>query len=220
MFSLWVAAGVATGDVPHRLYRDSVHLQSSPDLEVLLQTLESELHFAVASNARSTLFVHAGVVGWQGHGILLPGASRSGKSSLVAALVRAGADYYSDEYAIVDGQGHVLPYAKPLLLRVPEDGLGPVGLQSCGRRVGTRPLLVSLIVSTHYSPGAHFEPDVRGPSRGLMVLIANTVLIRARPRFALDHLMPIANGATTLEGVRGDADEAAAWLLRYKDPGR
>jgi hypothetical protein len=220
VFSLAVAAGVATDDAPHRLYRDSALLQSSPDLEVLLERLESDLHFAVASNARASLFVHAGVVGWRGRTILLPGPSMSGKSSLVAALLRAGAEYYSDEYAIIDGQGHVHPYPKPLLLRLPEGGRGPTGPQSHGCRIGTRPLHASLIVSTRYSPGGHFAPGVRSPSRGLMILIANTIVIRERPRFALDHLMPIADGATILEGVRGDADEAAVWLLRYQDPGK
>ena len=215
VFSLAMAAGVATDDAPHRLYEDSALLQSSPDLEVLLRRLESVLHFTVATHARASLFVHAGVVGWQGRTILLPGPSMSGKSSLVAALLRAGADYYSDEYAIVDAQGHVHPYAKPLKLRSPEGEGGPAGPHSHGGRVGTRPLPASVIVSTHYSPGAHFAPTMRGPSRGLMILIANTILIRERPRFALDRLVPIADGATTLEGVRGDADEAAAWLLRF-----
>ena len=220
VFSLALAAGIATSDAPHRLYEDSALLQSSPDLEVLLRRLESVLHFAVASHARSSLFVHAGVVGWRGHAILLPGPSMSGKSSLVAALLRAGAVYYSDEYAVVDGQGRVGPYAKPLLLRKSDDGRPPDGPASRGGPVGAQALPASLIVATHYSAGAHFAPVVRGQSRGLMTLIANTVVVRERPRFALDHLMPIARGATTLEGVRGAADEAAAWLLRFADMNR
>jgi hypothetical protein len=219
VFSLAVASGAAADGPSHHLYRDSTLLESSPDLDVLLHRLESELHFAVASNARAALFVHAGVVAWQGRAILLPGPSRSGKSSLVAALLRGGASYYSDEYAIIDGEGRVHPYAKPLVLRGPEGEHGQAILPLDGRQVGTTPMLASLIVSTRYSPGEHFDPAVRGPSRGLMILVANTLLIRDRPQFALDHLMPIANGATTLEGVRGDADEAADWLLGYGNTG-
>jgi hypothetical protein len=219
VFSLIEKDSVGPGDAPHCLFLDRVLLQSSPDLEPLMRRLESELHFAVASNARASLFVHAGVVGWQDQAILLPGPSMSGKSSLVAALLRAGADYYSDEYAIIDSQGRVHPYAKPLLLREPEAECQSGGGYSRRGQVGTRPMHASLIVSTRYSPGAHFAPAVRGPSRGLMILVANTLLIRERPRFALDHLMPIAGGATTLEGIRGDADETAALLLRYQKPG-
>jgi hypothetical protein len=213
-FALSVGAGRAGGNAVHSLYRDSALLESSNDLELVLQRLESELHFAVASHARSSLFVHAGVVGWQGKAILIPGRSMSGKTTLVAALLRAGAEYYSDEYAVIDAQGQVHPYPKPLGLRTP--GNGPrraTRLQSVSRRVGTRPLPAGMIVSTSYSPGARFAPVVRGPSRGLMVLVANTVVIRQRPRFALDRLTPIADAAITLEGLRGDADQVAAWLL-------
>jgi hypothetical protein len=217
VFSLSLAAGVATDDAPHRLYRDSALLQSSPDVEALQRRLESVLHFAVASHARASLFVHAGVVGWRNHTILLPGPSMIGKSSLVAALLRAGADYYSDEYAIIGAQGHVGPYPKPLLLRRSDDERTPPGPHAHRDRVGTLPLPASLIVSTRYSAGASFAPVTCSPSRGLMILVANTIVVRERPRFALDHLMPIARGATTLEGVRGDADEAAAWLLRFAE---
>jgi hypothetical protein len=216
VFSLVVAPGIGTGDAAHRLYRDSALLQSSPDLQPLLKQLESELHFAVASNARSWLFVHAGVVAWRGRTILLPGRSMSGKSSLVAALLRAGAEYYSDEYAVIDRPARVHPYARPLSLRGLEGQLEQAPRQSQGGRVGTEPLPVHLIVSTRYSPGQRFDPVVREPSHGLMILIANTVVVRARPRFALDHLMPVAQSATTLEGLRGEADEAAAWLLHYR----
>ena len=44
-------------------------------------------------------------------------ASHVGKSTLVTALLRAGATYYSDEYAVIDGRGQVYPYARRLSLR-------------------------------------------------------------------------------------------------------
>ena len=216
-FSLVVTDDVVAGAASHRLYRDSTLLQSSRRLEPLLKRLESELHFTVALHARSSLFVHAGVVGWRGRAIVLPGRSMSGKSSLVAALLRAGAAYYSDEYVVVDGEGRIHPYPKPLSIRVPGGGTRRTTPASIGCIVGRRPLHASLIVSTRYSRGERFEPEERGPSCGLMVLIANTIVIRERPRFALDHLMPIARRARVLEGVRGDADEAATWLLRHLD---
>ena len=80
-----------------RLSLNSTELQSSSNFEDLLDRFESELHFQVAVHSRHSLFVHAGVVGWQGRAILIPGRSRTGKTSLVAALALAGAEYYSDE---------------------------------------------------------------------------------------------------------------------------
>ena len=235
---------VVADDAPHRLYRESDLLQASRHLEPLLKRLESDrplhggvarprvalrppllkrlesdLHFTVASHARASLFVHAGVVGWRGRAIVLPGRSMSGKSSLVAALLRAGAAYYSDEYAVIDGKGRIHPYAKPIGLRAPGGGTRQIAPGSIGCKVGTRPLHPALIVSTRYSRGQRFEPEERSPSRALMVLIANTIVIRERPRFALDHLMPVVREARILEGVRGDADAAATWLLRHQDAG-
>jgi hypothetical protein len=43
--------------------------------------------------------------------MVLPGKSFAGKTTLVAALVRAGAEYWSDEYAVLDANGDVHPYA-------------------------------------------------------------------------------------------------------------
>ena len=197
----------------HRLYRGSALLGSWRRRRPLFKRLESALQFAVACNARSSLFVHAGVVGWRGRAILLPGRSMSGKSTLVAALVRAGAEYYSDEYALVDDQGRVHPYPRPLKLREPQ------GVQKIApERVGVKPLRAALVVSTRYSEGERFEPQERRPASGMMFLMANTVLALERPRFALERLIPMARDATILEG-RGEADEAAAWLLRHPDLG-
>ncbi len=86
-------------------------------LEAALRIFESDLQLYVADMAPDRVFVHAGVVVCQGRGILLPGRSFSGKSTLVAELIRAGAEYYSDEYAVLDSTGSVHPYPRPLSIR-------------------------------------------------------------------------------------------------------
>src|SRR5262249_55268360 len=74
-------------------------------LERLLRRLRSDIDLQVAQHARDGLCVHAGVVGWRGYAIVIPGRTMTGKSNLVAALVRLGARYYSDEYAVIDDEG-------------------------------------------------------------------------------------------------------------------
>src|ERR1051326_6942658 len=91
----------------NRLYVGAARIARTMDLHELYQILESDLQLHVAEMARRCLFVHAGVVGWGGRALVIPGRSFSGKSTLVAALVRAGATYYSDEYAVFDAQGRV-----------------------------------------------------------------------------------------------------------------
>src|SRR5437867_5211182 len=104
------------------LYADAMRLARSLEVPEVLRALESDIQLYVAAGARRRLFVHAGVIGWRGRAIVIPGRSGSGKTSLVAALVRAGATYYSDEFAVFDEQGRVYPYARPLSIRE-DDGL-------------------------------------------------------------------------------------------------
>src|SRR5438445_462151 len=99
------------------LYAGPARLARTKELEELFEPLESDLQMFVAEWARRRVFVHAGVVGWRGQAIVIPGMTFSGKSTLVAALVRAGATYYSDEYAVFDAQGRVHPYPRRLAIR-------------------------------------------------------------------------------------------------------
>ncbi len=104
------------------LYADAGRLGRSMDLDEVLSSLERDLRIYVAERERRRVFVHAGVVGWQGRAIVIPGASHSGKSSLVAALVRAGATYYSDDYAVFDARGRVHPFPTALSIREGTNG--------------------------------------------------------------------------------------------------
>ena len=107
LFSLWL------GDVDGRagirryslLYAGILRRARTFDVEDALQTLEAEMRQAVAAGARPWVFVHAGVVGFQGRAILVPGRSGAGKSTLISELVRAGATYYSDEFAVLNQKG-------------------------------------------------------------------------------------------------------------------
>jgi hypothetical protein len=180
----------------------------------ILSELGSALDFQVAAHARSFLFVHAGVVGWRGRVLVIPGRSCSGKSSLVTALIEAGAEYWSDEYALFDAQGQVHPYPRPLRLREPAGGVRRVTAEALGASVGTGPAPMGWVLSTSYVPGASFAPECRRPGRGLMELLGNCLVVRDRPHEVVDALALASRGATVFEGVRGEAPAAARWLLR------
>src|SRR5436309_11058754 len=91
-------------------------------LDVALGLLDQQVRLHIAYTARDWIFVHAGTVAVDGRAIVLPGRSFSGKTSLVAALVQTGATYFSDEYAVVDPEGRVHPYPRPLSIRTPDGG--------------------------------------------------------------------------------------------------
>lgn len=64
------------------------------------------------------LFVHAGVVALEGRGMILVGESGSGKTSTVAALLRRGATYLSDEVALLDPTACVaIPFVVPMAVK-------------------------------------------------------------------------------------------------------
>ena len=200
------------------LYADAYRLSRKMELDDVLKALESDLQLYVAEQARRRVFVHAGVVRWRGQGIVIPGRSLSGKSTLVRELVKAGATYYSDEYAVCDSQGRVHPYPKPLSLRENGDGrpkpLGAKAMEGIGRP-GVKPLPVGLIVVTKYRPGARWRPRQLSPGRSVMALLKHTVSARRQPRVAFTTLRQAVSGsgALVLQGARGEADEMVESLL-------
>jgi hypothetical protein len=192
-------------------------LASGVSLAELLRVLESDLHFQVAVRARTGLFVHAGAVGHNGLAIVIPGPSRSGKTSLVAALVRAGAAYYSDEYAVLDADGRVQPYAKPLSLRSGRSvGVG-TPVEALGGCAGTTALPVGMVVWTTYSPGMAWRPRVMSGGQTALALLDSTLVARERPADALRFVKQAVADALGLTGPRGEADDVAPELVRQLD---
>src|SRR4029453_17384113 len=113
----------------------------------------------VAEHAPDHLFVHAGVVGWQGCAIVMPGASFAGKTTLVRVWLEAGATYYSDEFAVLDRAGRVHPFARPLAIRDSSTGVTRrVPVAALGAGTGTTPLPIRLVLVTSYRAGARWRP--------------------------------------------------------------
>jgi hypothetical protein len=188
------------------------------DLEEALAVLEADLRLNVAAAATRRVFVHAGVVAHRGRAIVLPGRSGAGKTTLVAALVRAGATYYSDEFAVLDGRGRVHPFAKPLSVRGAEGKGGrSVTAEELGGVSGTRPLRVGLVVASTYRPGARWRPARLTPGGALLHLVPHTVPVRRRPEASLRSLTAMVEGALVLKGARGEAEALAPLLLETLD---
>jgi hypothetical protein len=200
------------------LYADLTKLSRTFSADEVLEIFESDLQLHVAESARRKVFVHAGVVGWRGHAVLIPGRSLSGKSSLVAELVRAGATYYSDEYAVLDLRGRVHPFPKPLQIR--EAGSArqkKYPVEMFGGRAGVKPLAVGLIIISKYQTGARWRPRTLSAGRGTLELLAHTVSARRQPETALTTLQRAVADATVLKSLRGEAKETAEHILRYLD---
>lgn len=217
VFSVWVDPGGTGAPRPSRVYAGRRRRARTPDLALAFAVLETEIRQSVAASAERRTFVHAGVVGWHGRAILVPGRSRSGKTTLVAELVKAGALYLSDEFAVLDGRGRVHPFAKPLSMR------GPGGCdaharawraEDLGGTIGTRPLPVGLVVLAEHRPGAAWRPERLSRGQAVLEMLAHTVPARLRPESSLAALERAVAGAMVLKGVRGEAADLAPELLR------
>jgi hypothetical protein len=193
---------------------DESSIAGGVDLRLALGVLDAQLRMHIALHAPDHVFVHAGVVGVGERAIVLPGRSFAGKTTLVAALVQAGAEYWSDEYAVLDADGLVHPYPKPLSVRIDDTRVTEERpIESLGGRAGDRPLPVAMIAFTSYRPGAAWTLRPRTAGEGALKLLEHSVAARSRPEQVLAAVRRAATDAAILEGDRGDADEAAGALL-------
>lgn len=218
-YSLWLAPSTRSGRDPfHILYSNQEQLMRSRELDVLVNAFERDVQLTVAQKARKRVFVHAGVVAWRGRAIVIPGKSFAGKSTLVRELVRAGATYYSDEFAVLDPQGNVHPFARQLALRDKNQANQKMSFQELGGKIGKRPIPVGTILVTHYRERARWRPKPLTPGLGALELLANTVTARSGQPIVLEVLTRVARDAKILKSPRGEAGDFAPHLLKQLDP--
>jgi hypothetical protein len=208
-----------TDDVLLNVVLDEQPIAGPVDLRLALGILDAQLRMHIALHAPDHVFVHAGVVGVGGRAIVLPGRSFAGKTTLVAALVQAGAEYWSDEYAVLDTDGLVHPYPKPLSMRIDATrATEERPVESLGGRARDRPLPVALIAFTSYRPAAACALRPCTTGEGAVKLLEHPVAARSRPEQVLAAVRRATTDAVVLEGDREDADEAASALLSWQSP--
>jgi hypothetical protein len=217
LFSVWLGAPGRKVRRYSLVYAGILRRARTFVREEALQALEAELRQAVAAGARRRVFVHAGVVGWRGRAIVIPGRSGAGKTTLVAELVRAGATYHSDEFAVLDASGRVHPFAKPLSIRQGDGATVNTPVEALGGRAGAGPLRPILFALASHRPQARWRPDRLSPGQSLLALLAHTVPVRRRPRASLRALEAAISAAVVVRGNRGEARETAHALLRAVD---
>jgi len=120
----------------------------------LVLALIRVLDDAVIQSLAGLRAVRTGTVVWDGRALLIPGVTHAGKSTLVAELLRRGATYFSDKYALIDSEGRVHPYPRPLLLRNGWPEQFPVVPVECNTSVGYAPAPIGWILSLEYQPAS------------------------------------------------------------------
>lgn len=201
-------------DANHGLYLGNSIVEAFSDIDETLDALWQSIHLRIGTYARDRIFVHAGVVGWNGRAIVMPGRTHAGKSTLVNAMVETGATYYSDEFAVIDPEGRVAPYPRALTLRgETRQSAQHLSARSLGWREALPVLPVGAVVVTSFRPGTEWDATQQGPGLTVLDLFANTVSARTNTLLACTTLARAAEGAMCFKGPRGEARIAADAIL-------
>ncbi len=175
--------------------------------------VESRLHMHLAETTRQAVYVHAGAVEWQGAVVLVPGRSYTGKTTLVRALVAEGARYMSDEFAVIDEEGLVHPFPRPLSIRGGSDGY--IERYDLADQTCLEPKPLALLAAVRFRSGAAWCVQEISAGSAVLELFDNTVAAREVPVFSLECLARAVQGALCLKGEHGGACEAARHLQEF-----
>ncbi|MBX3469395.1 MAG: hypothetical protein KF878_21180 [Planctomycetes bacterium] len=105
----------AAGDLV--LTRGGARLHAGPDPGRLLANLEVALDAEAPRLLAGRCAFHAAAAAGPEGAVLVAGASWAGKSTLATALVARGLAYLTDDTALVDDEGRVLPFPRRIGLR-------------------------------------------------------------------------------------------------------
>ena len=182
--------------------------------EGVVDAVESLARIRVAEFSPRHVFIHAGAVGIGGKALIIPGPSRSGKSTLVKALVECGAVYLSDEYAVLDSEALVHAFPKPVSIRIRDDG-SQEDVRIPGTGIDKPPMGCGMVLVTEYLSGADWAPSQLSPGVGILRIMENTVPLRRNTQFSLKVLNKLALRAIIAQSYRPDASKLAISIINY-----
>lgn len=184
--------------------------------------------------------VHASVAERDGLAVVLPAAMEAGKTTLVAALVRDGFSYLSDEVAAIDPEtGEVVAYPKPLGLDPGSWGLFPdlapmsvagvfdqqwlVNPERIRPGATTPSARPAVVVAPRYCAGARGLPEPLPRGAGLRALVDQTFDFRRHPQRDLETLADLVRSVPCYRLEVDDLGRATSVihaLVDEADPGR
>lgn len=94
--------GEETEHLPFALYRDGEMLGKFRSGSGVLARLIWHINHRAIQDATEHLLLHASAAEWKGRTLIFPAPMESGKTTLVAGLVRAGFGYVTDEAVAID----------------------------------------------------------------------------------------------------------------------
>ena len=209
--------GLRFFDGLYELYQNGVRTNTAESKAVLFKYYSSMLRLTIAENAVDRVFLHAGTVAWQGKAVIFPARSFKGKTTIVTEMIKAGAEYYSDEYAVIDLAGLVHPFPRPLSIRGLEGEFVETEIppEFYNAHIGERPVSIGSVVLTEFMEGSNWDPVRISPGQGILETISHTIPLNVNAEMSLKVLSRAFENAIILKGPRGDAKDTAKQLLKF-----
>jgi hypothetical protein len=214
---------ILDGDVVHR----------APRVEATIDWILWKASTEAIAAIDAYLAIHAGAVGWERVGILLPAPHDSGKTTLTAALTASGFSYFSDEAALIDPSSVTLvPFPRALwlepgsvaaldrLLSLRGNGgfarngtshVAPADFR--GGRIG-RAAPVRHIVFPRYRRGAETTLVEMSRAEAVVELGRNAFNLERFGRRGVDMLVAVVGAADVHRLAMGDLREAVEAIER------
>ena len=202
------------------IYRNGEQISKQISRNDFISNLEVYFQTATANFAvNHGIFLHAGAVAWKNKGIIIPANSYDGKTTLTAEFTKLGATYFSDEYAIINSNGELLPYPKTLSIRKPDEydqkettveeiGGKSAELNSC--------VPVKLVLLAKFSKSTKtWKPKQLTQASATLELMKHTFPLRTFPEIVVGNLHNLTKNAIVLKGNRGEAKEFAQLIINY-----
>ncbi len=198
-----------------RIEVDGSVIAANEELPYTFTLVQQAADDATIRYLRDKAVIHAGTVVYNDKAIVVSGKSGSGKSRLVQEILRRGAEYSSDEYAILDPQGYVHPYPRALMIRKDSDQQYPVLPSELHAKVRAQPAPAALFLFLRFEPdaaGLDVQPLER--SEFLIRLLQSTPQVIADRPDVLAPVLAAAARAKSYTGVRGEVSRAVEEILQ------
>lgn len=200
-----------------RFYQNEKELNYAKDADWIIAGLEPMFRLTIGEFSPNRIFIHAGVVGWNDQALIFPARSGSGKSTLIRELIKKGATYYSDEFAVIDKKGLIYPY--PKLLSIRENWLEnhaqvDYPCEAFGANQGIKPLKLSKVFLLDYKKDSKAKIKLLSKGLGMLEILKHTVSTQNNPQKTLEFLQTALKDAEILHGKRGEAEIFAEIILK------
>lgn len=205
------------------LRRGETLLYRGPSAAAAAELLLGDSGQALAASSRDGLLFHAAGLAGPGCGLLLPGPTGCGKSTLAAWLNHQGLAYLSDELVFVAfGSTMLQGFTRPLHLKPPARSVLPAGLETprfstpYGHLVAPAGVLNSAplthLIFPTYQPGGSFSLRPLSPARAGLGLMQGLLNARNLPGHGFAEVSRLVRQVPAYHLGYGHFEQLRGWL--------